>query len=66
MEFSMKHFQTCNSDFHMLVTRLSGKAEKMTVSEEICEYFSDLIKPLRNVSGAGVADMQAFELMELK
>ena len=32
----------------------------MSVSQEICEYFSDLIKPARNVRAPGVAGTQAF------
>ena len=33
--------------FHMVVTRSSAKSESMSeISEEICKYFSELIKPL--------------------
>ena len=33
--------------FHMVVTRSSAKSETMSdISEEICKYFSELIKPL--------------------
>ena len=33
--------------FHMVVTRSSAKGETMSdISEEICKYFSELIKPL--------------------
>ena len=32
----------------------------MSVSQEICEYFSDLIKPSRSVRDPGVAGTQAF------
>ena len=49
--------------FHMLVTYLCGKVEKMPVSEEIYKW-SDLVKPFENVKGAGVADIKVFEFME--
>lgn len=32
----------------------------MSVSQEICEYFSDLTKPSRNVRDPGVPGTQAF------
>ena len=32
--------------FHMVLSRLSEKTENMAISEEIRNYFSDLIKPL--------------------
>ena len=32
--------------FHMVLTHSSAKTENMAISEEIRNYFSDLIKPL--------------------
>ena len=40
-------------DFHMALTRSSAKTENMVMSEEIRNYFSDIIKPLANKSILG-------------